>query len=230
VKVVFITGTDTNVGKTLITGMLARFLLQKGYQTITQKWIQTGSTLDIDTHLKLMNVKKQKIKNYLPYISPYSFRFPASPHLAAKLGKNLVNVNKIIKSFRFLQKSFDSVIVEGMGGALVPFNDKSLVIDIAKKLSLPVIIVVDNKLGAINHTLLTIEAIKRRKMKIIGIIFNNCHKNVSKIILKDNIEIIKKLTGEEILGTLPYTKKRDFLYKNFLPIGRRYLKVLHTQP
>lgn len=200
-KAIFVTGTDTGIGKTLIIGLLARQLMESGYNVITQKWIQSGKTKDINTHLKLMGISKKTVKKYLPFMEPYSFKFPASPHLAAKLEKRTINTKKIKKSFKVLQKQFDFVIVEGTGGALVPYNKKKLVIDIARELNMPVLIVVGNKLGAINHTLLTIEAIKKRKMPILGIIFNNIDKRANKVILQDNVKIIKKLTGERVLGT-----------------------------
>lgn len=228
-KGVFITGTDTGVGKTVISGLLGCYLGNRGYRVITQKWVQTGcgdSCSDIDLHLRIMKRQRKEIKDYLPYLSCYTFGFASSPHLAAGLKKIRIKEDKIKKSFKYLSERFDFVIVEGAGGALVPFNKKKLIIDIAGKLALPVLIVAANRLGAINHTLLTIEAIKRRKMKIIGIIFNNQSKKVNKIILKDNPRIIKTLTGEEILGALPRLKDTALLYKRFIPAGKKVLAYL----
>ena len=229
-KAVFITGTDTGVGKTIVAGLLGRFLLDRGRRAITQKWIETGSDgfpEDIARHLELMKKKKRDINDYSPYVSPYTFKFPASPHLAARLERKTISKDKIKKSFLFLKDRFDSVIVEGIGGALVPFNGKGLVMDIAKELDIPVLLVVANKLGCINHTLLTIEAMKRRSMKVIGIIFNNNQSGGKEnIISKDNPRIIKKLTGERTLGILPYSRDTHKLYKSFLPIGNKILKVV----
>lgn len=228
-KGVFITGTDTGVGKTIISGLLGRYLLDKGYKVITQKWVQTGSSnfsSDVNSHLQLMKRAKKEIKDYLPYVSPYSFRFASSPHLAASLEKRVIRERKVKDSYKFLAKRFDFIIAEGAGGALVPFNKKNLLIDLAKGLDLPVLIVAANKLGAINHTLLTIEAIKRRKMKIIGIIFNNRTNKVNKVILDDNPQIIKAVTGEAVFGSLPWKKEKSDLYKSFIPTGRRILTRL----
>lgn len=228
-KALFITGTDTGVGKTVICGLLGRYLSEQGYKVITQKWVQTGSkgySCDVALHLKLMNRRREDIKNYLPHISPYIFRFPGSPHLAATREKRKIEEEKIKQSFKFLAKRFDFVIVEGPGGALVPFNKKRLVIDIAKDLNLPVLVVAANKLGAINHTLLTTEVIKRRKMKLIGIVFNNHSKNVNKIILRDNPRIVKRLTGERVFGTLARKKQKERLYKAFIPIGKKIFTSL----
>ena len=115
------------------------------------------------------------------------------------------------------------MIVEGIGGALVPVNEKRLVIDIAKDLSMPVLVVAQNKLGAINHILMTIEVLKHRKMKILGILFNNCH-GQNKLILRDNPDIVKKITGQNILGVLPWNKRFDLLYKKFLPIAKKIIR------
>ncbi len=203
---IFIVGTDTGVGKTTVTGLLGRFLSDNGHRAITQKWIQTGSDRFPE------DIARQ----------PYTFKFPASPHLAARLERKTISKARIKKSFLFLKDRFDFVIVEGIGGALVPFNGKDLVIDIAKELDIPALLVVANKLGCINHTLLTIEAIKRRGMKIIGIIFNNSQSGERKnIISKDNPRIIKKLTGEKILGVLPWRKDKALLYRAFIPIGKK---------
>jgi dethiobiotin synthetase len=225
-KGIFITGTDTEVGKTTVCGLLGCYLKNRGYRAITQKWVQTGSkgfSGDIDLHLKLMGRKRKEINDYLPYVSAYSFAFPASPHLAAVLEKRVIDAEKIKQSFKFLSRRFEFIIVEGSGGVLVPFNRRNLLIDIARELNLPVLLVAANKLGAINHTLLTVEALRNRNMKIIGIIFNNLSKKVNKIILKDNIRIVRALSGETVLGTLLWVKDKNSLRKAFIPIGKRIL-------
>ena len=232
-KAVFVTGTDTEVGKTLVTGLLARRLLDKGYHAITQKWIQTGTRnlpTDIAVHLKLMGRKIEDVEKYLPYIAPYTFQLAASPHLAANLEKRKISTTRIKSSFRTLSKKYDFVIVEGLGGVLVPFNRKKLVIDIAKELALPVIIVAKNRLGAINHTLLTIEALRSRHMKILGVMFNGQNEKESEVVLEDNPKIIKALTGEKVLGNLPWLKDPDLLYKAFIPVGDKIFAELTRKP
>ncbi len=229
-KAIFVTGTDTGAGKTVITGLLARFLKEKGNSVITQKWIQTGCgsksyALDIGLHLKIMGCDRNYIKNYLPHVSPYIFKTPCSPHLACKIENRSISAEKIKKSFDILSREFEFIIIEGIGGALVPFNKKRLVIDIAKELDLPVLVVAQNKLGTINHTLLTIEALKNRGMKMFGVIFNNA-KDENKKILADNPRIIKALSGEKILGVLPWMKNYGRLYKKFIPIGDQVSKLI----
>ncbi|MFH0926224.1 MAG: dethiobiotin synthase [bacterium] len=226
---IFVTGTDTCVGKTVITGLLARYFLESGHQTITQKWIQTGSSCldsdDIAQHLHLMGKNREEIRNYLPYMLSYSFKYPSSPHLAAAIEKKEIKPEKIKDDFKFLAKHFDIVIVEGTGGVLVPFSKKGLILDIVEELRLLVIIVAKNKLGAINHTLLTIEAVRKRGLDIIGVIFNNLEEDIAEIILEDNPKIISNLTGEKILGILPYLEDNKQLYELVNQIGEKLLKL-----
>ncbi len=228
-KGIFVTGTDTGVGKTIITGLLGKYLLEKEYNVITQKWIQTGCrdnlALDIKLHLKIMHRDKNSLGGYSGLISPYVFKVPSSPHLASQIENKIINPDKIKKSFKLLSRQFDFIIAEGIGGLLVPFNKKHLVIDIVGELDLAVLVVAQNKLGAINHTLLTIEALKKRKIKILGIIFNNPKKE-DKRIIKDNPLIIKALTNQTVFGILPWIERHEELYKRFIPIGKKIYKRL----
>jgi len=203
-KAIFITGTDTGVGKTMVTHCLARYISAKGYKVATQKWIETGCRSNVSVNIK----------------APYRFKHASSPHLAAKLEHKIIRPEKIISDFKVLAQGYDFVIVEGTGGALVPFSKKHLIIDIARGLKFPVLLVVANKLGAINHTLLTIEALKTRKMNILGIIFNN-FKGQNKKVLMDNPRIIKALTPENIFGILPWIEDRNKLYKKFITVGEK---------
>jgi len=223
-KGIFVTGTDTGVGKSIISGLLARYLQDKGYKVITQKWVQTGSRVstDINVHLRIMGAAKGSVNNYAHCVCPYIFRLPASPHLAAKAENNKISIAKIKKCFKILASKFDFVIVEGIGGALVPVDEKHLVIDIAKELGLPALVVAQNKLGVINHALMTIEVLRRRKIKILGVIFNNCRRQ-NKLVLKDNPEIIKSITQQKILGCLPWNKRMDLLYKKFIPLAQKII-------
>ncbi len=187
---IFVTGTDTGVGKTTICQCLVRYLRQSGCKAVYQKWIETGCRYS-ETNPQY----------------PYRFRKACSPHLAARIERRKIDPAKIKASFRELEEKFGCVVVEGIGGALVPYDSKNLVIDIARELDLPVLLVAGNKLGAINHTLLTLEALKSRKLEILGIIFNNFEKQ-DRIVLKDNPRIVKKLSGVKVLGIFPWISGR----------------------
>ncbi|MFA5104566.1 MAG: dethiobiotin synthase [Candidatus Margulisiibacteriota bacterium] len=205
-KSLFVCGTDTGVGKTIVTGLLAKTLLSKGYSVITQKWVQTGSKgfpKDIAAHLTLMGKKRRDVKDIIDLVCPYRFAFASSPHLAAKLEGKKVDVKKLKNAYKKLCGMFDFVIIEGVGGALVPLNEKTLLLDLVKELKIPVLLVVGNKLGAINHTLLTAEAIKKRGLKIAGIVFNRARKGAISSIQKDNIKIVSQFINTAFLIDLP---------------------------
>jgi len=225
-KSIFVTGTDTGVGKTVITGLIARYLSDKGFNVVTQKWVETGCrdySLDVTFHLKAMRKNRRRMRDCLKLMSPYIFKHASSPHLASKIEHKMIEPEKIINSFKSLSAKFDFVIVEGAGGALVPIDDRNLLIDIAVELNIPFLIVAGNKLGAINHTLLTIEALKRRGIKILGVVFNNL-KGQDRLILNDNPRIIRKFSQARVLGVLNREPSFRKLCAEFSPIGKEILK------
>ena len=228
-RAIFITGTDTGVGKTVVAGLLGRFLIEKKIDVITQKWIQTGCSSfsdDVAFHLEMMGKTEKDISPYLSDVTPYILSFPSSPHLAAEIAGKHIDTARIEESFYTLQKDFEVVLVEGSGGLMVPINEEKMMIDVVRKLNLPVLIVAENKLGAINQTVLTVEALRRRDMQILGIVFDRCSEGGDEQILKDNPKIIRKLTGVEVLGEAPFTKDIAELYKAFRPIGQKILQAL----
>ncbi|MFC1751973.1 dethiobiotin synthase [Thermoproteota archaeon] len=214
-KGIFITGTGTCVGKSLVTGLLARYCLEIGKKAVTQKWIQTGymkDNTDLDAHFAIMGCKPKDFEPWIDDMVPYKFSLPASPHLAAKMEHTTIDKSRIIKAEKRLAKAFDCVLVEGSGGLLVPFTEKEMVIDIVQELQLPVIVVAQNILGAINHTLLTIDVLKSRKLKILGLIFTQTHPGEDIFILKDNLRIISEFTQVPVLADLPYSQDINLLY------------------
>ena len=226
---IFVTGTGTGVGKTVVTGLLARFLSETGLSTVTQKWVQTGSrgfSEDIAVHLRLMGKSEKDFEAYLPHMAPYTFGFPSSPHLAARLENRAIDTKKILDSFYLLKNDFDAVVVEGTGGLMVPLNRREMVIDICEKARIPVLLVVNNGLGAINRTILSVEALRKRGIEILGLVFNRISVGEDETILKDNLSIINEFTGLDVYGELPALEDTDALYRAFLPMARKILKKL----
>ena len=211
-KTIFIAGTDTGVGKTVVTLLLARYLRESGYSVSATKWAVTGYA--------------GGDRDELGGRALYRFKFPASPHLAARLEKRRINADKIINSTKALSRRFDFVVVEGIGGLMVPLNEKILLIDLIKMLKIPVLLVAANKLGAINHTLLSIGALKAQKINLIGVIFNNLFKRENPLILNDNPKIVEKFSGIRTLGILPYAKDVFTLQSRFAKIGERIVARL----
>ncbi len=224
-KTIFVAGTDTGVGKTVVTGLVAGYLAGKGYNVATQKWVATGQSDDIDTHIRFMGKHPPDFSGVRSAMAPYHFTFAASPHLAASLDGKAVSAQKIRHGLNVLSGKFDFIIIEGSGGLCVPLNRKLLMIDMVQKLKLPVLVVAANKLGAINHALLSLEALRSRKMRVIGTIFNNGAKE-KKIILRDNPRIVASVSKTPVLGIVPHAKDPFALQKTFKEIGDKILEAL----
>ncbi|HID43673.1 MAG TPA: dethiobiotin synthase [Archaeoglobaceae archaeon] len=223
-KAIFIAGTDTEVGKTLVTGLLAHYLSNRGLEVVTQKWIQTGcsnSSSDIKMHLEIMGRKISEYRKIFQMISPYILKFPASPHLSVRFQKVRISKKRIKSSLFKLCSLFELVLVEGTGGLLVPFNSKELILDVVEELNLPILLVVGNRLGAINHSLLSIESIRGRNLKLIGLIFNNLSFKTNRLILRDNSFIAEKISRVRVLGTLPRFEGKNYPYQEFASIGAK---------
>ncbi len=231
---IFITGTDTGVGKTVVTGLLARFLREKGVKVVTQKWVQTGcgeNQGDIRTHMRLMGEEPARFKKFHSDMVPYTLKFPSSPHLAAEMEGVKIDTSRIKKSFRCLTKEFDCVLVEGTGGFMTPLNERTVMADIVEELSPKILVVAQNRLGAINQAVMTVEALRKRDLGVIGILFNRLSKGGDERVLKDNTWIVKKITGEEVLGELSHSKDKDVLYRMFCPIGEKiFEKHMDVKP
>jgi dethiobiotin synthetase len=171
----FITGTDTGVGKTYVACKLIEQYVAQGYKVVGMKPVAAGCEL-IDGEWVNDDVLKleaaSNIKAPRALTNPYSFKEAIAPHIAAELAGVEIKLEVLQHAFDELSKLADIVIVEGAGGFLVPINDKKTLADFIKAINIPVLVVVGVKLGCINHTLLTIDAIKARNCKLQGWIAN----------------------------------------------------------
>jgi dethiobiotin synthetase len=173
-KAVFVTGIDTNTGKSYATGYLARDFSAKGYSVITQKFIQTGNngiSEDIEVHRKIMGT------GLLPEdldgtTCPIVLSYPASPHLASQIDNVRIDLEKIKNATTVLTEKYDMTLIEGAGGIMTPVTDDYTTLDYIKDQKLPVFIVTSPKLGSINHTLLTLEMCRYVKIEILGVVYN----------------------------------------------------------
>ena len=203
----FIVGTDTEIGKTHTTLKLIEEDLKNKKTVMALKPIETGLEIfgeglegsDTKKYADLLGKKVEEINTYF-------FNKPMSPHIAANLDGKEIFINEIKKRIDEEVKLNDVLYVEGAGGLLVPYKERytylDLLVDYRKKSE--VIVVSNNSLGTINHTLLTIETLKRNDIMIKGIIFNNRNNNVDEVLLKDNIETIEKLSGVKVLKNMAY--------------------------
>lgn len=173
-NVFFITGIDTDIGKSIVTGMLARFLHSFKVNYITAKLVQTGCqdiAEDIATHRKLEGIELRD-EDLAKETCPYTFQFPASPHLAAEMEGLKVVPGNIAKYVNKLAGSYDCVLLEGAGGLMVPLNRDLLTADFVAEQGYSLIVVSSSRLGSINHTLLTLEAALSRDIPVAGVIYN----------------------------------------------------------
>ncbi|MDR2916243.1 MAG: dethiobiotin synthase [Tannerella sp.] len=193
-NIYFITGIDTDAGKSYATGYLARQWNKQGLHTITQKLIQTGNngySEDINLHRKLMKMSyTQEDKTQLTM--PEIFTYPASPHLASRLDNRPIDFNKIENATRILGERYDAVLLEGVGGLMVPLTEDYLTIDYIGDKGYPVILVTSGKLGSINHTLLSLEAIARRNLSLYMVAYNLYPETPDQTISDDTKRFITK--------------------------------------
>lgn len=186
-------GIDTGVGKSIVTGLLARHLLKQGKVVITQKLVQTGCSgraEDILLHRKLMGADWHRLDEQ-KLTCPYCFPFPASPHLAAKLAGEQIDPAVLDQATRELSGQVDQLLIEGAGGLLVPLTRSLLLLDYLAGHSCPIILVTSPRLGSINHTLLCLEAIKNRSLQLLGLVYN-LHGNHPREIVTDSLQMMKQ--------------------------------------
>lgn len=202
-NVYFVSGIDTNVGKSYATGYIARTWNSEGIHTITQKLIQTGNTEiseDIELHRRIMGT------GFLPedmekLTMPEIFSYPCSPHLAAEIDGRDIDFRKIEKATAELSARYDAVLLEGAGGLMVPLTRNLLTIDYIARMHYPLIYVTSGRLGSINHFLLGLEAIRNRNIKLHTVAYNLYPHEEDDRISRDTENYIKELLTREWPGT-----------------------------
>ena len=229
-KGIFVTGTGTGVGKTVVCGLLAGFLRARGMRVTTQKWVETGGTdgpSDIDVHHRLMGDPGPAPGPPMADRCPYRFSLPASPHLAAAREKRRVDPVVIEAAYRRLAETHDAVLVEGAGGFLVPLSEELLTGDLVARIGLPVLVVVGNRLGCVNDALLTVEAVRRRGIPLLGLVFNRLPgegDGTAAVVLADNPRIVVEITRAPVLGEVPLLSDPARGAEEFAPVGRAFLE------
>ncbi len=197
-KTYFITGIDTDAGKSYATGIIARRLMDEGRTVITQKFVQTGGddndgkSIDIELHRKIMGtglLPRDKDGTTAPII----FGYPASPHLAAEMDGRTFDVDAVERSRKILEAEYDTVLMEGAGGLIVPLTYEYTSLDYLVEAKLPVILVTSGKLGSINHTLLSIETAHKHGIKIAALAYNR-HFDTDKAIGRSTYGYFKDYT------------------------------------
>lgn len=189
-EVFFISGIDTDAGKTFATGWLARELMKEGKKVATLKFVQTGcvgNSEDIEKHREIMGLELPEDREGIT--APIIFSYPASAQLAARLDGREIDLSLVDEAIETLRNRYDLVLVEGAGGLMVPLTDEFLSIDYPLTRNIPVILVTNGILGSINHTILSLEALANRNIRLHAVIYNK-YFDKDKIISQDTHDFI----------------------------------------
>jgi dethiobiotin synthetase len=201
---IFITGTDTGIGKTHVTAALLTELRRRGISAAAFKPIACGKggRHDAEIYAAIMNHEQP-----FDVINPIYLRHPLAPSVAAELEHKRIDLRKILRTYQQLAANYDVVLVEGAGGLLVPIREDYFVADLAKTLKLPLLIVARLGLGTINHTLLTVRQANAHGLKIAGLVLNNTAGSRRGLAERTNIRALPKLCNVPLLGVMPHGKK-----------------------
>lgn len=208
---IFITGTDTGAGKTVVAAGLAMALRDRGLRVGVMKPVATGCSGDgkrlvSEDAVFLLEAAENE---YPALTNPLRFRNTLAPSVASVIEKKEIPIEKILKAYQELQRNYDFIIVEGIGGLLVPITKEYFVANLIHELGLPLLVVARGGLGTINHTLLTVDAAVIRGFEVRGIIFNRMPRVNVSIAEITNPKVIHDLTGIPVLGTLPELEDVD---------------------
>ncbi len=192
-KVICVTGIDTDIGKTIATGLLGKYLFDKGFAVITQKISQTGCqgiSEDILAHRKIMGMDLLQ-EDRQGITCPYIFPEPCSPHLAASLVGETIDLSVIKAATEKLKQTFEYILLEGVGGLLVPLHDNVTLLDYLEEQRYPLILVSSSRLGSINHTLAALELAQKRNLDVVAILYNR-YLDANEVIADDSYTIFSK--------------------------------------
>ena len=204
---IFITGTDTGVGKTVVAAGIAAAMRARGINVGVMKPIHTGcktrkgKLVPTDS---LFLARSASADDPIGLITPYIFSEPLAPYAAAIKNNVVIDIERIIKSFKILCARHDYVIVEGIGGVMAPITERFYVAGLIKRLKIPALIVTRPELWTINHTMLTIGCLRERKVPVKGIVINYSRRRKNTPAEKSCRKTLEKLSGIPIIGITPY--------------------------
>jgi len=215
-KSLFITGTDTDVGKTYIAAGLAVTFRKMGIDVGVMKPFAAGKAQKKGYKSEDIVIISKAAKACDPekLVNPQFFKIPASPYTAWKTLKTKPKISTILSSFKKLTKLHDMILVEGMGGIMTPILKDYYVTNLIKEMKIPAVIVTRSKIGTVNHTIMTVKMCEKYKIPVKGIIINNFEKGYPIPELKRDLQ---NLTGIKVLGSIPFIKNMSdaSLYRVF---------------
>jgi dethiobiotin synthetase len=203
----FVTGTDTGVGKTLISCAMLHAFAARGKLVVGMKPVAAGCNAERRNEDALQLMASGNATTVYEHINPYCFLQPIAPHIAARLDGVEIQFAHIVESYKKLDALADVVIVEGAGGLLVPLNEQRDNADLVRELGLPVIMVTGVRLGCLNHALLTVEAIAARGLTLSGWVANIIDADMP--FAEENILSLQQRIAAPMLGVVPYLPQAD---------------------
>lgn len=202
----FITGTDTGVGKTFVTAGILAVLKEKGINIGVMKPVETGcpeNNGELEPRDALFLKKMSGASDDMDLINPYRFKAPLAPSIASRLENKNIDLKKVKQCYEALASEHSLMLVEGAGGLLTPLNEAQTVADLIKLLNLPIIVIAASRLGAINHTLLTVKYAQSNDIEVKGIVLNYPSLAVDESLSTNQAEI-KRLANVPVFGELPF--------------------------
>lgn len=214
---IFITGTDTAVGKTLVTAALARSLKELGFDAGVMKPVETGVVKGRPSDASRL-ARTAQVSDSPDLVRPYAFRLPVAPLDAARTERRTIKISTIMGAYRQLQAQHDLLLVEGAGGVHVPITPTMDVLDLIEKLKTPVLVVGRAGLGGVNHALLTLNALRERKIPILALVLNQtvpAKTPVAHRQERSTLELLRESAGVPVIGPLPYIAGVDARFARF---------------
>ena len=224
---IFVTGTGTNVGKTHLCGLLLGFLHHRGIDVGYQKWVATGPEsppADLEACLRMAGLPL--VPELVSTQVVYHFPLPASPHLAAERAGEAVDPKLIRNKYQERQGCHELLIVEGVGGVMVPLNRELLLVDLLQALKIPTLVVAQSGLGTINHTLLTLEALRHREIPVLGVVFSDGAPEENALLVEDNMRTIAAMGRVQVFGRLRRWADPAQSRSGFVPVGLAIAEAL----
>jgi len=212
---IFITGTDTAVGKTLVTAALAWSLRELGFDVGVMKPVETGVVQGRPSDAVRLRVAAQ-VSDSLDLVRPYAFRLPVAPLDAARAERRTIKLTTILQAYRALQAQHGLLLVEGAGGVHVPMTPKLNVLDLIEKLNVPVLVVGRVGLGGVNHAMLTLNALRERKIPILALVLNRTmpvKTAMTRRQERSTLELLREFAGVPVIGPLPYMPGLDVRFE-----------------
>ena len=206
----FVTGTDTGVGKTLVSCAMLHRLRARGLRALGMKPVAAGVEVTPEGPVNPDVVALRKASSWpapLSQVNPYCFEPPVAPHLAANAAGVRIEIASILQAFQMLRGSADAIVVEGVGGFLVPLNEREDAADMAVELALPVVLVVGMRLGCLNHALLTQQAVAARSLRLAGWIANSIDPQMARF--DGNLQALRERIAAPLMGVIPYRPMSD---------------------